>query len=39
MLEPPVRRKSVCRGERFEIRKVTSNPLWVSPEFDSTLTS
>src|SRR5918999_3011054 len=39
MLEPPVSRKSVCSGERFESRKVISKPLCVSPEPDSTFTS
>ena len=39
MLEPPVSRKSVCSGERFERRKLSSKPLCVSPELDSTLTS
>src|SRR5580765_6815254 len=38
MLEPPVSRKSVCSGERFEIFSPSSKPLCVSPEFDSTVT-
>src|SRR4051794_31823017 len=38
MLEPPVSRKSVCSGERFEILSASSKPLCVSPEFDSTVT-
>src|SRR6187455_1577000 len=37
--EPPVRRNSVCSGERFEMRNVISKPLCVSPELDSTFTS
>ena len=39
MLAPPVSRNSVCSGERFEMRSVSSKPLCVSPEPDSTLTS
>src|SRR4051812_21386122 len=38
MLDPPVSRKSVCSGERFEIFSASSKPLCVSPEFDSTVT-
>jgi hypothetical protein len=39
IIPPPVSRKSVCKGDRFGIRNVISNPLCTSPEFDSTLTS
>src|SRR3954447_4739300 len=38
MLEPPVSRKSVCSGERFEIRSASSKPLCAPPELDSTVT-
>src|SRR5688500_2684780 len=39
MPAPPVSRKSVCSGDRFEIENVSSKPLCVSPERDSTFTS
>src|SRR5215208_1129700 len=38
-LEPPESRNSVCSGERFESRNMSSKPLCVSPEPDSTFTS
>src|SRR5262245_13486576 len=37
MLAPPVRRNSVCNGERFDSENESSKPLCTSPERDSTV--